>query len=48
MRIIINTIMAVANIVGQATVGTAETLRYRTLSPVYQGLIALAAKLEAK
>ena len=48
MRIIINTIMAVSDVVGQAVVGNAETLRYRILSPVYQGLIALAARMEAK
>jgi len=48
MRIIINCVMILANAVGQATVGTAASLRYRVLSPVYQGLIALAAKLEAK
>jgi len=48
MRIIINIIMAVSDVLGQAVVGNAETLRYRTLSPVYQGLISLAANLEAK
>ncbi len=48
MRIIIDSLMVLANVVGQVTVGNAETLRYRTLSPVYQGLISLAANLEAK
>jgi hypothetical protein len=48
MRIIINTLMVLANGIGQINAGTAETLRYRLLAPVYQGLIALAADLEAK
>ena len=48
MRIIINILMAVSSIIGQATVGSAASLRYKLASPVYQGLIALAAALEAK
>jgi hypothetical protein len=48
MRIIIDSLMVLANVVGQTNVGSAASLQYKILSPVYQGLIALAARLEAK